>query len=56
MIRIEDIIEKVEQNRPNADIGLIRRAYIFSAMNHRGQKRASGEPYLIRYSRRYAAR
>jgi guanosine-3',5'-bis(diphosphate) 3'-pyrophosphohydrolase len=47
MIRIEDIIEKVEQNRPNADIELIRRAYIFSAMNHRGQKRASGEPYLI---------
>lgn len=47
MIRIEDIIEKVENNRPNADIELIRRAYIFSAMNHRGQKRASGEPYLI---------
>jgi guanosine-3',5'-bis(diphosphate) 3'-pyrophosphohydrolase len=47
MIRIEDIIEKVEQNRPNADVDLIRRAYIFSAMNHRGQKRASGEPYLI---------
>ena len=47
MIRIEDIIEKVEQNRPNADIELIRRAYIFSAMNHKGQKRASGEPYLI---------
>ena len=47
MIRIEDIIEKVEQNRPNADIELIRRSYIFSAMNHRGQKRASGEPYLI---------
>lgn len=47
MIRIEDIIEKVEQNRPNADDDLIRRAYIFSARNHRGQKRASGEPYLI---------
>ena len=47
MIRIEDIIEKVEQNRPNSDVELIRRAYIFSARNHRGQKRASGEPYLI---------
>lgn len=47
MIRIEDIIEKVERNRPNSDVELIRRAYIFSAMNHRGQKRASGEPYLI---------
>ncbi len=47
MIRIEDIIEKVESNRPNADTDLIRRSYFFSAMHHRGQKRASGEPYLI---------
>ncbi len=47
MIRIEDIIEKVERNRPNSDIELIRRAYLFSAMHHRGQKRASGEPYLV---------
>lgn len=47
MIRIEDIIEKVESHRPNADVELIRRAYLFSALHHRGQKRASGEPYLI---------
>ena len=47
MIRIEDIIEKVERNRPNADIEMIRRAYLFSALHHRGQKRASGEPYLV---------
>jgi guanosine-3',5'-bis(diphosphate) 3'-pyrophosphohydrolase len=47
MIRIEDIIEKVENNRPIADVDLIRRAYLFSAKHHRGQKRASGEPYLV---------
>ncbi len=47
MIRIEDIIDKVEANRPSADTDLIRRSYFFSAMHHRGQKRASGEPYLI---------
>jgi guanosine-3',5'-bis(diphosphate) 3'-pyrophosphohydrolase len=47
MIRIEDIIEKVEANRPGANIDLIRRAYLFSALHHRGQKRASGEPYLV---------
>ena len=47
MIRIEDIIEKVEKNRPNSDVELIRRAYLFSALHHRGQKRASGEPYLV---------
>ncbi len=47
MIRIEDVIQKVEKNRPEPNIDLIRRAYLFSAMHHRGQKRASGEPYLI---------
>lgn len=47
MIRIEDVIEKVEKNRPESDIDLIRRAYLFSALHHRGQKRASGEPYLV---------
>ncbi|MBX3243557.1 MAG: bifunctional (p)ppGpp synthetase/guanosine-3',5'-bis(diphosphate) 3'-pyrophosphohydrolase [Acidobacteria bacterium] len=47
MIRIEDVIAKVEQNRPDADVELIRRAYLFSALHHKGQKRASGEPYLV---------
>lgn len=47
MIRIEDIIEKVELNRPNPNVELIRRAYLFSALHHKGQKRASGEPYLV---------
>jgi len=47
MIRIEDIIETVENNRPEPDVDLIRRAYLFSALHHRGQKRASGEPYLV---------
>ncbi|MCA1589138.1 MAG: HD domain-containing protein [Acidobacteria bacterium] len=47
MIRIEDVIKKVERNRPNADVDLIRRAYLFSALHHRGQTRASGEPYLV---------
>jgi len=47
MIRIEDVIEKVERNRPEPDIDLIRRAYLFSALHHRGQKRASGEAYLM---------
>ncbi len=47
MIRIEDVIEKVEANRPDPNIDLIRRAYLFSALHHRGQKRASGEPYLV---------
>jgi len=47
MIRIEEIIDKVEENHPQANLELIRSAYLFSAMHHRGQKRASGEPYLV---------
>jgi GTP pyrophosphokinase len=47
MIRIEDIIEKVSRNHPQANLDLLRRAYFFSAKEHRGQTRASGEPYLV---------
>jgi len=47
MIRIEDIIEKVETNHPGSDVEVVRKAYLFSAMHHKGQTRASGEPYLV---------
>ncbi len=46
MIRLEEILERVEKNRPGDNLELIRRAYIFSAKEHKGQLRASGEPYL----------
>jgi GTP diphosphokinase / guanosine-3',5'-bis(diphosphate) 3'-diphosphatase len=47
MIRIEDIVGKVSRNHPQADLDLLRRAYFFSAREHKGQTRASGEPYLV---------
>src|SRR5437660_5909782 len=47
MIRIEDIVDKVRKNHPQADLDLLRRAYLFSAREHKGQKRASGESYLV---------
>jgi len=47
MIRIQDILEKVETNHPDANLDVLRRAYVFSAMEHRGQLRDSGEPYLV---------
>ncbi len=47
MIRFEKIIEKVKENHPNADEELLRRAYLFSAREHRGQVRKSGEPYMV---------
>ena len=46
MIRLEQILEKVHKNHPGDDLETVRRAYIFSAKEHKGQVRASGEPYL----------
>jgi GTP pyrophosphokinase len=47
MIRFEDIVEKVKEYHLTADEELLRKAYLFSAMQHRGQTRMSGEPYLV---------
>ena len=47
MIRFEDVVRTVERHHPDGDLDLLRRAYIFSAKEHKEQKRASGEPYLI---------
>ena len=46
MIRLEEILDQVEKHHPGDNLDLIRRAYIFSAKEHKGQVRASGEPYL----------
>jgi len=47
VIRFEDILEKVERHNPGGDLDLVRRAYVFSAKEHRGQVRLSGEPYMV---------
>src|SRR5829696_7960375 len=47
MIRFEDLVEKVRATSPDADVELLRRAYVFSAFEHKGQVRHSGEPYLV---------
>jgi guanosine-3',5'-bis(diphosphate) 3'-pyrophosphohydrolase len=47
MIRFEDVERKVERYHPDSDLDLLRRAYIYSAKEHKDQVRASGEPYLI---------
>ncbi len=45
--RFEDILEMVSGYNPDCDEDLLRRAYVYSAMAHRGQVRVSGEPYLV---------
>src|SRR6187401_433015 len=47
MIRFETLLEKVRSYSPDADLELLRRAYVFSALEHKGQVRHSGEPYMV---------
>ena len=44
--RFTQLVEKAEQYRLGGDLGLLRRAYEFSAREHGAQTRASGEPFL----------
>jgi GTP pyrophosphokinase len=46
LIRINDIVDKVTDYVPDADLDIIERAYIYSARVHEGQVRLSGESYL----------
>ena len=46
MIRITDILDRLNAYHPEADLDLVERAYIYSARIHEGQVRLSGEPYL----------
>ena len=46
-LRLNDIIASVTEYDPNADVDLIKKAYVYSAKVHAGQVRKTGEPYLI---------
>src|SRR5579871_2675682 len=45
--RFEALLRHVQLNRPTEDVGLIRKAWEFCVQHHKGQIRASGEPYII---------
>ena len=47
MIRFEDLVAKAQTYMPDSDIELLRRAYVFSALAHKGQVRQSGQAYLV---------
>src|SRR5579871_3795486 len=46
MLKLSDILDLVKSYHPQADLDLIRKAYVCSAKYHAGQVRKSGEPYL----------
>ena len=44
---MDRILDLLMQYRPQADLALVRRAYVFAREKHEGQTRRSGEPYII---------
>ena len=47
MIPLQQIENELRSHHPEADIDLVRRAYVFAARMHRGQLRKSGDPYIM---------
>lgn len=43
---VDQVINKIRENNPEADVELFRLAYDFAAKAHAGQRRANGEPYI----------
>lgn len=44
---IDDLISRIEAAKRNIDTNLVRQAYELADKSHGGQKRLSGEPYII---------
>jgi GTP diphosphokinase / guanosine-3',5'-bis(diphosphate) 3'-diphosphatase len=45
--KFQRLLATVHENRPGDDLELIRKSWAFCLQQHEGQKRASGEPYII---------
>ena len=43
---IDQLLDRLQDYQPDADLGMVRKAYEFSARAHEGQVRLSGEPYV----------
>ncbi|MGV9267184.1 RelA/SpoT family protein [Kitasatospora sp. NPDC003701] len=43
---LEPLVQAHRRHHPQADLGLLGRAYRLAEASHRGQKRKSGEPYI----------
>ena len=46
-VTIDSLLDSVRQAEPEADLSLVQRAYALAEAAHAGQKRASGEAYII---------
>jgi guanosine-3',5'-bis(diphosphate) 3'-pyrophosphohydrolase len=46
MLKLADVLRKIEGFDPDADLELVKRAYVYASTQHEGQARKSGEPYI----------
>src|ERR1700694_338677 len=47
LTKFRDLMKRMQENRPQDDLTIVKKAYDYSQKNHAGQSRASGEPYLV---------
>src|ERR1700686_611504 len=47
LTKFRDLMKRMQENRPQDDLTIVKKAYDFSLKYHEGQSRASGDPYLV---------
>src|SRR6266568_1888984 len=47
LTKFRDLMKRMQDNRPQDDLTIVKKAYDYSLKHHEGQSRASGEPYLV---------
>ena len=47
LTKYRDLMKRMQENRPQDDLTIVKKAYDYSLKYHDGQTRASGEPYLV---------
>ncbi len=47
LTKYRDLMKRMQANRPQDDLTIVKKAYDYSLRVHEGQTRASGEPYLV---------
>src|SRR6201986_1522918 len=47
LTKFRELMKRMQENRPQHGLSLIKKAYDYSLKVHEGQTRASGQPYLI---------
>jgi len=47
LTKFRELMKRMQENRPQDDLTIVKKAYDYSLKNHEGQTRASGDPYLI---------